>query len=353
MTSQPMTTTAFVFVSNTGSASVSTFAMSSGGLLTQMASTAAGAGAEMMAFDSVHKLLFVNNQTANSVSVFSVNTSTGALSAVPGSPFATGQRPVGVAVDPMGRFAFVANQAQSSIGVFAIGANGALTTVAGSPFPAASPYMLAVNPAGTLLFAGNFPDSQVSDLNTVSVFQIGATGTLSAVSGSPFATANSAGFASSIGLAADTTGKFLFVGDHMAESVVPFNVDGTGVLTALSALPIPAPSCSVACHNNPLRLAVHPSNRFVYATNVQAGTVSVFSVNNGALSSVSEATTGQHPFGVALDPSGSFLFVANKVDNSISAFTVNATTGALTRVSGAPFSGGLNAPTDLVVVARQ
>lgn len=348
-------TVAFALVSNSGSGTVSAFAVSSTGslMLVPGAPFTAGAGAEFMAFDSVHKLLFVSNQNANTVSAFSVNTGTGALTAIPGSPFATGARPTGMAVDAMGRFVFVANQAASSISAFSIGANGALSAIAGSPFAASSPYGLAMNPAGTVLFASNFPDTNISDLNTVSAFQIGANGALSAAPGSPFATANSAGFASAIGLAADPSGKFLFVADHMAQAVVPFSIASTGSLTALSALPSPAPSCSVSCHSNPLRLTAHPNDRFVYATNVQAGTVTAFSITNGALSAVAEAPSGAHPFGVALDPTGSFLFVANKADNTISAYAVNSSTGALAPVGGSPFSGSLNAPTDIVVIAKQ
>ncbi|HEY1938881.1 MAG TPA: beta-propeller fold lactonase family protein [Candidatus Angelobacter sp.] len=345
----------FAFVTNSGSGMVSAFAVSASGSLSPVSGSPfpAGSGAEFMAADSVHKFLYVNNQTANTVSGFSINTSTGMLTAVPGTPFATGARPVGIAVDPLGKFVFVANQASSSISVFMIGANGSLTPVSGSPFTAASPYGLTVNTAGTVLFANNFPDSMVSDLNTVSSFNIGANGALTQVPGSPFATANSAGFAAAIGLAADPSGKFLFVGDHMAETIVPFNIAPSGALTPVSALPTPAASCSVSCHNNPLRIAVHPNDQFIYATNVQAGTLSAFKLINGALSSIAEVPTGQHPFGVAMDPTGTFLFVVNKVDNTLSAFSVNSTTGTVSPVSGSPFSGGMNAPTDIVVIARQ
>jgi len=139
----------------------------------------------------------------------------------------------------------------------------------------------------------------------------------------------------------------------MAQSIVPFNITATGALTPVSALPAAAPACSVSCHNNPLRLAVHPNDQFVYATNVQAGTVSVFKVTNGALSSVAEVPAGQHPFGVALDPTGQFLFAVNKVDNTISAYSVNSSTGMLSPLNGSPFSGSLNAPTDIVVIAKR
>ena len=86
---------------------------------------------------------------------------------------------------------------------------------------------------------------------------------------------------------------------------------------------------------------------------MQAGTVSTFKVNGGALTSMGDVPTGQHPFGVTLDPSGGFLFVVNNVDNTVSAFSVNMTSGMASPVSGSPFSGSMHEPTDIVVVAKQ
>ena len=346
--------TSLAFVTNSGSGTVSAFMINSNGTLSAIAGSpfAAGAGAEFMAFDPMHKLLLVSNQTANSLSAFSVNTATGTLTAVSGSPFATGARPTAVAVDGAGRFVFVANQAGNSIAVFTIGTNGVLTPVAGSPFPASSPYGLSVNPAGNVLYATNFPDSQVSDLNTVSAFSIAGNGTLTAVPGSPFVDANStSGFAAAISILADPSGKFVFVGDHMAESVVPFNVNpASAALTPASTLPTPAAACGTSCHNNPLRLAVDPADKFLFSTNVAAGTVSVFNINSGNLTSIAEVSTGAHPFGVAPDPTGHFVYVVNKADNSISGFALNSATGSLTPMAGFPISEGANAPTDILIV---
>jgi len=346
--------TSFAFVTNSGSGTVSAFMINTNGVLTAVAGSpfTSAAGAEFMAYDPTHKLLLVSNQTANSLSAFSVNTATGMLTLVAGSPSSTGARPTAVTVDSAGRFVFVANQAGNSIAVFNIGAGGGLTAVTGSPFPANSPYGLTVNPAGTALYLTNFPDSQVSDLNTVSAFSIAANGTLSPITGSPFVDANStSGFASAISVLADPGGKLVFVGDHMAESVVPFSVNATTAsLTAISALPTPAATCSTSCHNNVLRLAVDPADKFLFSTNVAAGTVSVFNINSGNLTSISTATTGVHPFGVAVDPTGNFLYVVNKVDNSISGFALNSATGTLTPMAGFPTSEGGNAPTDIVIV---
>ncbi|HEY5028472.1 MAG TPA: beta-propeller fold lactonase family protein, partial [Candidatus Angelobacter sp.] len=88
------TTASFAFVTNSGSGTVSAFAVSTSGSLSLVSGGPfpAGAGAEFLTFDSVHKFLFVSNQSANTVSAFSVNTGTGMLAATPGSPFATGAR---------------------------------------------------------------------------------------------------------------------------------------------------------------------------------------------------------------------------------------------------------------------
>jgi 6-phosphogluconolactonase len=50
-------------------------------------------------------------------------------------------------VDPLGRFAYVANSFGNNVSAYSIGANGALTPVAGSPFAAGSgPDPVAVDP---------------------------------------------------------------------------------------------------------------------------------------------------------------------------------------------------------------
>lgn len=58
--------------------------------------------------DPTPKFAYVTNQclvkdcSAGGVSAYTINSSTGALSAVPGSPFRTGRYPFSVTVDPSG-----------------------------------------------------------------------------------------------------------------------------------------------------------------------------------------------------------------------------------------------------------
>src|SRR5262249_40641747 len=180
------------------------------------------------------------------------------------------------------------------------------------------------------LFVNNFPDSTSVDLNSVSVFHVDQNGALTAATGSPFTTVSAPGFSSNVGLTADHGGKLLFVAAHMSQAVIPFSVYAvSGALAATQPLPTRAANYNnVSCHNNPLRVIVHPSDQFVFASNPMAGTVTAFSVlGNGTLSAISDFPVGQHPFGMALDSKGQFLFVANKMDNTISGFTVNTSSG--------------------------
>jgi DNA-binding beta-propeller fold protein YncE len=82
------------------------------------------------------------------VSEFTINATTGALTPISGSPFATAPEPISVAVDASGKFAYVANynSAPSTVSGLAINPmTGALTTIAGSPFTAGfAPVSVAV-----------------------------------------------------------------------------------------------------------------------------------------------------------------------------------------------------------------
>src|SRR5579864_9205710 len=66
-----------------------------------------------------------NVQSASTVSAYTINGSSGALTAIPGSPFVTGTAPSpsALAVDPAGKFLYLAsNVFSSSVAAYAINA---------------------------------------------------------------------------------------------------------------------------------------------------------------------------------------------------------------------------------------
>lgn len=109
---------------------------------------------------------------------------------MPGSPFATqgNSQPHGIKLDPSGKFLYVALSNSNSVAAFTIDSvSGALTKVPGSPFATApiqftQTYELTISPSGKFLYAFNFNG------NTMAAFTIDPTsGALTSVAGSPFA----------------------------------------------------------------------------------------------------------------------------------------------------------------------
>ncbi len=111
---------------------------------------------------------YVANSTGNSISAYAINATTGALSPLAGSPFASiGTAPVAVTVDPNGEFLYVADNGSNDVAVYAItpdtDANAGGLTSAGVAIPAGSgPIALTVDPTGNYLYVANQADNTVS-----------------------------------------------------------------------------------------------------------------------------------------------------------------------------------------------
>jgi 6-phosphogluconolactonase (cycloisomerase 2 family) len=84
-----------------------------------------------LAIDASGNYLYAANVASNSISAFRINQTTGALSALPGSPFATGRFPMSVATDDTGTFLFAANEGSANMSTYRINPDtGALTRLA-------------------------------------------------------------------------------------------------------------------------------------------------------------------------------------------------------------------------------
>jgi DNA-binding beta-propeller fold protein YncE len=229
------------------------------------------------------------------VSAYTINSATGALSAVAGSPFAAGDSPVAVIVDPTGRFAYVVNQTGNNVSAYRINSStGALRAVAGSPFETGNnPFSVAVDPSGRFAYVVNDND------DTVSAYTVNSsTGALRAIHGSPFRVGN---YPDSVSV--DPSGRFAYVANNGASvsraSVSAFTINNTtGKLSKVSGSPFAAEIQAQA-------VAVDPSGRFAYVTNGGGGgTVSAYSINSstGALKAVvgSPFATGGGAYALAI-----------------------------------------------------
>lgn len=299
--------------------------------------------------------LFVSNSAANFVTSYSIG-SDGTLTV--GSNTKTGQTPMGVAVDPAGKFLFVANQGtfsnpkSGSISVFSISGT-TLTPVAGSPFlteaptdlNGSGPVSVAVPPGGNYLYVGN----QFS--NTVGAFTYdGSSGKLTVVGGSPFAscTLPNTNCVAPSAVAISPNGEFLLVANSGSNNISSFAIcvvvsttcsTPNGTLTAVTGSPFPAGI-------GPVAIAFEPAFNFAYVVDQQSNEVSQYSFGpgDGVLTPLSPPTisTGTTPVSLSIVSGATtqyvgnptynttdFLYVANIGGTSLSIFALTTSTGLL------------------------
>jgi uncharacterized repeat protein (TIGR01451 family) len=208
--------------------------------------------------DPTGKFAYVANGNSANISAYTINPSTGALTAIAGSPFPAGSTPSSVVVDPTGKFAYVANFSSANVSAYTINpSTGALTDIVGSPFPTFdTPISLVVDPTGKFAYVAN------RGSNNVSGYTINpSTGALTPIAGSPFS-AGSEPFS----VVVDPTGNFAYVANSFSGNVSGYAINpSTGALSAISGSPFAAGSF-------PLSVAVRPATPSLSINKIHVGT---------------------------------------------------------------------------------
>jgi 6-phosphogluconolactonase len=144
-------------------------------------------------------------------------------------------------------------------------------------------------------------------------------------------------------------GKFAYVLNEVNSTVTAFAYDSKNgsfsVLQKLSTIPK-----DFTAHNDTAEIVVHPSGKFLYASNRGRDSIAEFTIDpaKGTLMLAGNfPTQGKTPRNFALDPTGKFLLAANQESNNIVVFRIDQSTGALS------FTGQIAqvpAPVDIVFV---
>ena len=224
---------------------------------------------------------------------FAIDPTSGALTPVPGSTMVTGSG-TAVAADPSGKVLFVGGTA--GISTFTINANdGSLTATGSFATGGIVPTELVTDGLGRFVYALTG--------STITAFSYTSAGALVAVAGSPFS------FSTTMSqIVGEKSGKYLLGvtggtgagGGAVDNNIYIFTIAQSGLTGALSQFGSPVPTSF-----SPVFLAVSPNGSFVYT------------FNQGA-------TAGSGGTVIINDPMEGFAF--------------NSSTGALTEVTGSPFT---------------
>jgi 6-phosphogluconolactonase (cycloisomerase 2 family) len=185
-----------------------------------------------LAIDFNNQILYVAD--AGKIDALKANAMTGTLTAIPQSPFPSGAN-LYLAIDPTDQFLFssVADP-PGGVAAFTIDSlTGALMQVAGSPFRAdpnstVQPGQIVVDASGKFVYVTLVQSSQVAGF---SITMPG--GALTPVPGSPFPAGNGP-------LTLTAANEFLYVSNLMDETLSGYTIDFvTGMLTPLANSPFP------------------------------------------------------------------------------------------------------------------
>jgi 6-phosphogluconolactonase len=216
------------------------------GVLTAIANYPSGSNPAGISVYPTGRYLLVTNLASNDVSSFSIDASAGTLGSVPGSPFTAGRSPVGVAVTPNGKFAYVTNYGANDsseapfVSSYTVDSStGILTPIPGGDSGGPdNPTSVIADPSGNYLFVSSglmvaqdcFSINQSSG---VPIFPCPFTYPPGPSQGTAFFAEGSAAYAF------DPTGQFMYVVSIVGTRVLQFSSVPAN-LTLVQSIPFPA-----------------------------------------------------------------------------------------------------------------
>jgi 6-phosphogluconolactonase len=302
------------------------------GTLTQLSGSpyTVGDGAISVVLHPSGKFLYVANpgQGENDISLFNIQTNGTLIEVPPRTSVAPASLPELLVMDPAGAFLYVANAGSNDISVFSIDSgSGALTQVTSSPSSPGSPFYIGltpltmqITPSGKFLYV-SLAGGTAGNNGSIATFSVNA-GKLSRIG--PLTSTD--GFNPS-GLAIDPSGKYLYVANTGSPSIAIFTIGASGVLEDN------VPGSPLAdIYTDPFSLLLDPKGQYLYVANQGSNNVAVYSISSTTGLPVALTTSTStfafnaesNPSFLVEDPNGNYLFVGNRGGSAgIQAFGVS------------------------------
>jgi 6-phosphogluconolactonase (cycloisomerase 2 family) len=223
----------FVYVADEGSfapTGISMYSVSvATGALTSTGTVAAGGRAIWMAIHPTGKFAYVANSSnsspgeGNSISMFLVDTNTGALTSI--GTIAAGSNPTSIGIDPLGKFAYVTNSDSSNVSMFMIDATSGTLKSIGLVTAGIAPVAVAVDPRDKFAYVAN------SQSNDVCGYTIDPT------SGALVLIGTVAAGTTPSSIAIHPSGKFAYVTNSGSNDISIYSIDAAnGALTLIATI---------------------------------------------------------------------------------------------------------------------
>lgn len=275
------------------------------------------------------KYLYVVSQVVDFIAIYAVDSVTGQLSEIAGSPVPSRVRSVWeMGIDPAGRFLYVPGRFTKDLVVFKIApATGAITPLTEESLPTQGDRarFIEVTADGRFIYVSNTFANSVAGFRVSSEPSVADEKKVVPIAGTPFKGGDAPERAM-----AHPNGRYLYLANWRSDDVFAYDINQTtGVLTQQPGKPIDTEG------HFPFGGMVHPNGKYLYSVNWASSDISSFRIdeNTGALSLMSEEllpTGGLGPLDILVSPSGRVAYIQNYDDSSLSIFKVDPLNGALT-----------------------
>jgi hypothetical protein len=288
---------------------------------------------------AVGRFLYIANDGSDDISGFTIDSGSGVLNPVPGSPFDTGGAAgsgISLAITPDNRFLYATNGLSQDITSFTVNPDGSLAKNGDRIFAFQQASSARVTPDGRFL-AVVLPTE--GPHGSVVMFGIGLDGTLTLAQlpqlVRPFGGPD--GVATGIDITCDSTTVTVSEARSGSTLVNVFSLDpDSGKLTAVDGSPFNPPA---GINSNVPLLSV--DDAFLFVSNQASNSITALRVGPFSLIGAFSAggTPDQTPVGLAINQAGSHLYVAKGFNGFVSAFNIGPG-GTLALAPGSPVSTG-------------
>jgi 6-phosphogluconolactonase len=294
-----------------------------------------------LAIDPNRRFLYAVNEvgdykgkSSGAVSAFAIHPDTGQLT-LTNEVASLGADPCHVSLDNTGKFVLVANYTGGSVAVFPVREDGGLTEASafvqhtGSGVnprrqEGAHAHMIQTSRDNRFAIAADL------GLDELIVYPFRAKGT--SLAARERRVAKLVPGSGPRHFVFHPNGKFVYVINELYSTVTAFAWDAARgrlrTLQTVSSLPKDFDK-----YNDAAEIAVHPSGKFLYASNRGHDSIAVFRIDaaTGSLAPIDYVLTqGKTPRNFAIDPTGAYLLAANQESNNIVIFRISPETGRLT-----------------------
>ena len=287
---------------------------------------------------AVNELDEFRGEKAGSASAFAIDATTGRLSLL-GDASTKGTGPCHLSLDKTARHLFVANYGGGSVAVLPVREEGGLGpassfvqhTGRGPKDNQEAPHAhaIAVDPANRFALVADL------GLDKLLVYAFDAAAGTLGVAPATFAALKPG--SGPRHFAFHPNGRFVFEVNEITLTLGSFRYDpASGSLTEIQTVSTLPDGVAVTPEMSGAEIEIHPSGRFVYASNRGHDSIAVFAVDGdkGTLRKVEVVLAGgKTPRGFTLDPTGAFLLAANQGSDTVVVFRIDPATGRLTRTA--------------------